>query len=278
MIVKSEYKRVLVADDDSVMRLLMRQSLEQDGYIVEDVTDGQAALDMFADNAPDFVLLDVEMPVMNGFEALQAIRAMPEGENVPVIMVTGYDDYESVSRAYLYGATDFITKPINWQLFNYHLKCILNRYTQSSRNSAGVEKVAATQKIASFAQNSWTMESEILEMNKLNRIRAINRDSMGDIVPKILHMYCNDSASIVSSLTNAVSSADSAMTRSLAHSLKASSGNVGAIRLASICKQLENCARTGSMSEAGAIMSIIEQEYEKACSAMQIYIGGASIQ
>ena len=115
----------LVIDDDASMRLLARTVLEQDGMRVVEAADGAAGVSAFARERPDLVLLDVQMPCKDGFSACSEIRAMPGGQHVPVLMMTGLDDVESIDRAYQSGATDFITKPINWPVLGHRARYML---------------------------------------------------------------------------------------------------------------------------------------------------------
>jgi diguanylate cyclase (GGDEF)-like protein/PAS domain S-box-containing protein len=116
---------VLVVDDDPIVRLMMRKTLEQAGFSVEDAADGDSALSAVGRCQPDVVLLDVVMPRRDGFSVLSELRKMPNGVHLPVAMVTGLDDIESVRRAYSIGATDFITKPIHWPNLGYHVQYLL---------------------------------------------------------------------------------------------------------------------------------------------------------
>jgi PAS domain S-box-containing protein len=113
---------VLVVDDSETMRMLMREALEQANFVVEEAEDGKAALACFPTLKPDLVLLDVMMPGMDGFEVCTAIRQLLDGERTPILMVTGLDDIESITRAYEVGATDFVTKPINWVILQHRLR------------------------------------------------------------------------------------------------------------------------------------------------------------
>ena len=103
---------VLVVDDDSMMRVLARATLEQGGFAVEEANDGHAGVSAFERLRPDIVLLDVLMPVLDGFGACAALRKLEGGDHAPVLMMTALDDSDSINRAYEAGATDFITKPI----------------------------------------------------------------------------------------------------------------------------------------------------------------------
>jgi diguanylate cyclase (GGDEF)-like protein/PAS domain S-box-containing protein len=116
---------VLIVDDDPAMRLLMREALQQAGFAVEEAEDGMAALDAVNLRQPDAVLLDVLMPGMDGFAALAELRKRPESRGLPVSMVTGLDDTDSIRRAFAAGATDFLTKPINWTTLGYHVDHLL---------------------------------------------------------------------------------------------------------------------------------------------------------
>jgi diguanylate cyclase (GGDEF)-like protein len=116
---------VLVADDDPVMRLLMLEMLAQVGLDAVEAEDGAAALARFRQIRPDLVLLDVDMPGMDGFDVCRAIRAQEHGGAVPIIMVTGGDDVEAVTQAYEEGATDFVSKPINWPILGHRVLYVL---------------------------------------------------------------------------------------------------------------------------------------------------------
>jgi len=116
---------VLVVDDDMTIRQIAREALKQSGFTVEEAEDGLEAVSAFEKLQPDIVLLDVMMPGMDGFETCQSLRELPGGETTPVLMMTGLDDIDSINHAYEVGATDFITKPINWLILKYRLRNIL---------------------------------------------------------------------------------------------------------------------------------------------------------
>ena len=113
--------RILVADDEPTSRLLMRAALAKSGFAVSLAVDGEDALRQFQANPCDMVMLDVEMPGMDGYQVCAALRA-EAGDELPIVMVTGMDDVDSIERAYESGATDFIAKPINWSLIGHRVK------------------------------------------------------------------------------------------------------------------------------------------------------------
>jgi diguanylate cyclase (GGDEF)-like protein len=116
---------ILVVDDEASTRLLVRGSLENAGFVLQECTSGEEAIEAFPRLAVDLLLLDVMMDGMDGFAACEAIRALPGGQDIPVVFMTGLDDVESIARAYKAGATDFITKPISWLLLGHRIAYIL---------------------------------------------------------------------------------------------------------------------------------------------------------
>jgi len=113
--------QVLIVDDDLTMRLLMREVLEHAGFTVEEAKDGGEAISLFIHQQPDIILLDVLMPRMDGFVTCTTLRSLPGGTHIPIVLVTGLDDIASINRAYQLGATDFITKPINWPTLGHRI-------------------------------------------------------------------------------------------------------------------------------------------------------------
>ena len=116
---------ILVVDDDPTMRMLARAALEKEGCTVEEAEDGVDAISVLAAVKPDLILLDVMMPKMDGFSVCEQVRRLPGLERTPVCMMTGLDDTASIHRGYQAGATDFITKPINWLILGHRVRYIL---------------------------------------------------------------------------------------------------------------------------------------------------------
>ena len=123
---------VLVVDDDAIVRILAREALTKAGFTVAEAANGAEALTQFERCRPDIVLLDVLMPEMDGFSVCTSLRRLGGGKHVPVVIMTALEDVESVNHAYQVGATDFITKPINWALIEHRVRYIL-RASQTER-------------------------------------------------------------------------------------------------------------------------------------------------
>ncbi len=116
--------KVMVVDDDSTLRSLIRVRLKKSGFEVIEAGDGKAAVNCFLRVSPDIVLMDANMPGMDGFEATRQLKSLPEGKQIPILMVSGLEDDESVDKAFGAGATEYITKPICWPLLVHRLENI----------------------------------------------------------------------------------------------------------------------------------------------------------
>lgn len=104
----------LIVDDDPVLQLAVQQCMNRLGFETLIARDGKRGLEWFRRQPVDIILLDAAMPVMDGFTACKAIRELPNGSHVPIIMITVYDDEQSVDRAFQAGANEYVTKPIHW--------------------------------------------------------------------------------------------------------------------------------------------------------------------
>ncbi len=116
---------VLVVEDDEAARLTTSITLERAGYNVIEAADCASARAKFSERRPDIVLLDVLLPDGDGFHLCRELLASPGGKDLPIAMVTGLDDIDSIHRAYESGATDFITKPVSWGTLPYRIQFIL---------------------------------------------------------------------------------------------------------------------------------------------------------
>jgi diguanylate cyclase (GGDEF)-like protein len=117
--------RVLIADDDAILREIACAMLKEAGFAVQTVPSGDAALAACALRMPDIALLDVEMAEGDGYQACTNIRSLPGGADMPIVMVTGCDDSVSIDQAYEAGATDFVVKPINWTLLAHRIRYVM---------------------------------------------------------------------------------------------------------------------------------------------------------
>ncbi|MDH5473162.1 MAG: EAL domain-containing protein [Gammaproteobacteria bacterium] len=145
---------ILVVDDDPAVRLLCSETLGQSNFIVKESSNGIQALEIIDEITPDLILLDVIMPEMNGFDACSLIRKNAKFEHTPIIIMTGLEDIESIDKAFDAGATNFITKPINWTVLSHNLRYIhrsstvLKELHSSEQRNLEIQKELRDQQIA----------------------------------------------------------------------------------------------------------------------------------
>jgi adenylate cyclase len=118
---------LLVVDDNRVNRLLVGRTLEQFGHHVAFAENGRLALEMLRSRPADLVLLDIEMPEMNGYQTLEALRADPKLRDIPVVIMSSIEEVDSVARCIEMGAEDYLFKPVNAVLLRARVAASLEK-------------------------------------------------------------------------------------------------------------------------------------------------------
>jgi len=197
---------VLVVDDDPTMRLLVREALSGDGHEVVEAPDGVAALRLFESREPDLVLLDVKMPNMDGFEVCSWIRSRLTSRHTPVLMMTGLDDEESIRSAYDAGATDFITKPLNWLILRHRVRYLLRASQTLAELRTSEERLAKSQRIARLG--NWTLLGEGLGVEgslEYRRILGLPNDEKPIAVSTVLdRVHFGDRAALAETVRDCI--------------------------------------------------------------------------
>ena len=153
---------VLLVDDDPMVRMLVKSALVQRGLDVTDAVGGRDALAKFRARRPDIVLLDAMMPDMDGFQTCRELRALPDGEHVPIIMLTGLDDDQSVAHAYESGATDFFIKSPQMTLLSERIRYLLRTARMREELAHSRTKLAKAQRIARLGSWEWDLPRRVV--------------------------------------------------------------------------------------------------------------------
>lgn len=151
----------LVIDDDPFIRLLARDALEKIDLKVEEAGDGASGLSAIAALAPDIILLDVMMPDMDGFAVCRQALLIPGAALTPVLMLTALEDTDSINQAYEAGATDFISKPINWSILGHRVRYMLKASALLRNVIKSDLQLAKAQRMTSVGSWELSIEADI---------------------------------------------------------------------------------------------------------------------
>jgi predicted signal transduction protein with EAL and GGDEF domain len=178
---------VLVVDDDRFMRVLARDALEEAGFAVAQAANGSEALQALEELSPSLILLDLNMPEVDGFTTCREIRRRERSDPTPILVLTAANDQESVDRAYEAGATDFSVKPVNWPLLAHRVRYLLRASRAFSDLRDSEVYLAKAQRIARLG--SWQLDTETDEMHwsdETFRILALRKDEISPSLDALL--------------------------------------------------------------------------------------------
>ncbi len=119
---------VLLVEDEEQLRRLMKDLLEREGYTVAEARDGVQALDQVDRHAPDIIVLDLNLPGVDGYTVLQQLRSRPATRAIPIVVLTAKGDEDNEVRVFQLGADDFITKPFRARALSARLEAVLGRH------------------------------------------------------------------------------------------------------------------------------------------------------
>jgi TMAO reductase system sensor TorS len=229
--------RVLLAEDNPVNRELAVAMLEAVDLEVVVAVDGREAVAQAAQGGIDLVLMDCQMPELDGFVATEAIRAAEAqaGARVPIVALTANAMEGDRERCLACGMDDYLSKPFK----PAQLYAILARWLP-----AGEPKLEPALRVAAPALAA---VAKTLEINAIAQIRAAGGSDADRLLEKVLRLYCDAVPQMLKSMQEAAGKGDCVALQRAAHALKSSSHNVGAVRFASLCRDLEAAARTGQI-------------------------------
>jgi len=261
--------RILVAEDNFVNQQLMQRVLTKDGYEVTIASDGSEAVLLLNRNSYDAVLMDCQMPEMDGYEATRAIRQADwksrVGKRLPIIALTANAMTGDREKCLNCGMDDFVTKPI---LFST-LYATLQKHIQLPPEVAAAaetdtpdESVVTSSPDVTADHRHSTPEGQDQELIPvLNQQDLMNRiENDLDLIPILAEAFREDAPRYLDSFNAALAAGDYQQIRKLAHTIKGSAGNLSGIRLYELAKSLEINAAKGEITEARIALPQLETE------------------
>lgn len=190
---------VLIVDDDSDARLLLKRELVAVGFDVDEAAGGEAALDFLEYYSPDVILLDVIMPYMDGIETCHAIRGLPRHESTPILMLTGADGLDYIRRAFNAGATDFINKTSNLGFVSQRIRYTLRNHQVAQQLCKKEQQLVQAQRVAGLGY--WRLDLKTKEL------------TLSDEACRIFHTHQNSFNRSINAYLDMVHLADREMVR-----------------------------------------------------------------
>jgi signal transduction histidine kinase/ligand-binding sensor domain-containing protein/CheY-like chemotaxis protein len=252
--------RVLVVEDQPLNREVAIGMLTSLGLEVETAHHGQQALDIIQSRSFDAILMDCEMPVMDGFSATRALRARESaGMHIPIIALTA--DVTSTGRAACLaaGMDDHLAKPFRRET----LHGILTRWLGKSTQQAPMRSAASLSEAAPGTV-------PLLDGATLDALRALPRSGPKDMLTHIGEMYLLDSCGLIATIEKSLTAANGAELARAAHAWRSYNGNVGASALAQLCRELEEAARAANFVSARATYSQIQALHDRVRDELQL--------
>ena len=152
--------RILIIDDDPGFRLITSSALRAASFIVDEAASGPEGIKQVKKQLPDLILLDAIMPELDGFETCRLLRQTPGLTDIPIIMVTGMDDINSIYQAFNSGATDFIPKPLNYPILIQRVNFGLRTGQATAELRSSKLQLSAAQRIARLGYWTWDIQCD----------------------------------------------------------------------------------------------------------------------
>jgi CheY-like chemotaxis protein len=222
---------ILLVEDNAVNQAVARGMLEQLGCEVTVAGDGEEGARVFESGQFDVVLMDCQMPTLDGYGATERIRAYEKSVDwprTPVVALTANALEGDRQKCLDSGMDDYLSKPFSQE----QLRKVLEGHGSGDQIAPAVPVVAAAARTGA-----------VLDIQALEQIRALQQPGAPDLLAKVIALYLDSTAKLTEQIRTALDAGDADGLRLAAHALKSSSGNVGATGLADLAKQLEACGR-----------------------------------
>jgi CheY-like chemotaxis protein len=252
------HAHILVAEDNEVNQTVAMKVLERLGYQADIAASGLEALEALSRIPYSAVLMDVQMPEMDGYEATAEIRRREEKRDrrTPIIAMTANAMQGDREKALEAGMDDYVPKPVKRE----ELEAVLKRWIPEEGAGAAVSEGGDELAVA-------TEGTEVsLDRDIIEGLRELGGSEM---LSELGQMFFDDARSSLATLRKAFEEGDASTVERVAHTLKGSSGNMGAPRMASLCAKLQHAGASEELSSSSELLERLEVEFERVRSALE---------
>ncbi len=256
--------RILLVEDNPVNQSVAVGMLEALGHRVDVANDGREGLHAAGLGGHDLILMDCQMPVMDGLETTREIRRLeqsrPEPVHVPVIALTAAAFATDRERCLEAGMDDYLAKPFELK----ELAGVLARWLPGN----APERIEAS-KPSRVAEPE--PAASVLDPGPLDEIRALQTEGDDRLLTRVIRAYFDSAPGLVDAIADAVEKGDASALADAAHPLKSSSASLGALRLSELCRELAAIGRAGSTDGASDLLDEFRLEFARVRRALELY-------
>ncbi len=260
---------VLLVEDNPVNLLVAQRLIQLSNFDCVSAENGEAALELLRQQRFDLVLMDCQMPVMDGYRATRAWRAI-EAERglprLPIIAMTANAMAEDRQKCLDSGMDDYLSKPVDRKLLQQVMLKWLDRARHAGTADAArtPPPAAPAAAPAAHAPAAADERAPALDMEILQDLKEM----MGTGYQELIRIYLEDSPKLLAQIQTAIAEGDSAALVTPAHTLKSSSANLGALRVSQIAKRMEKSARSGDAAGPAAEAQALDAEFARVQAAL----------
>jgi signal transduction histidine kinase/DNA-binding response OmpR family regulator len=251
--------RFLLAEDNPVNRTIGTRMLSKHGHVVVAVENGAQAVEITATESFDVILMDVEMPVMNGFEATAAIRARDAqtgGRRTPIIALTAHAMQGDRERCIEAGMDSYATKPIQPTELFATVEALLNEHPPE-------------------VSMSTTPSSDLPVLDRTALYEQVGDEA--DLLLKVIEMFRKDSGQVVAKIEKALADSDASEVQQAAHRVKGGLLTLGAKAAADVAMRLEHMGRAGDVTGGTELLTRLREELTRLDPELESVVNGLDI-
>ena len=256
--------RILLVEDSEVNQLLALEMLDLMGCEVQSAVNGVEALNLLERNRYDLVMMDCQMPEMDGYEATRRFRRIEAANaagnhSIPIIALTAHalkGDREKCLQA---GMNDYLLKPFKYT----ELRGMVEKW---AARQAEPRKQMVSQKAPQSDESN--VISQVLDMEVVDELRLLGRGKKPSLLQELIDVYLDRSPALLQLIQSGADEGNVSDLESGAHKLKSCSGNLGGMRLYALCNELEESIRNGHLQDPRPFVAKIEREYERVRAAL----------
>ncbi|NWJ97612.1 MAG: response regulator [Chloroflexi bacterium] len=255
-------QRILLVEDNPVNQKLAAWQLQSLGYLVEMAANGQEALNLLTERDYNLILMDCQMPLLDGFETSRQIRQREAHQNqhTPIVAMTASAMLGDREKCLEAGMDDYLAKPVAME----QLQRIIERWLP---NTSGTNIPQTNTK--AVPSNKTSLPLDVLDHTVLVKLQQFQDPTRSNLVKELIDLFLADSPDSLKIVRQAIMQQNYQQLAQVAHRLKGASANLGAKAFEALCLELEKLGHTRTTAGASSLLVQLELSYQQLCQALK---------